>query len=366
VSAKKPPAAARARVVAIVGDEPHLKEEALRAAVHEAFPSGVPGAALVSFRAPGRSNDPEDGTVAGFFEEIETAPLFGDRKLVVVRDADALLGDEKIRARLEGALGRIPAKIGLVLVFDSLPSNTRVAKKIAEVGERVECKKPYARVAPWKAARSPFETPLVEWIVDRARARGLRIEPSEAFLLGETVGDDLGTLDSELEKLDLYLGPRGAAPRAVTRAHVDALAAGGRTFPAFDLADAVARRDRGEAVRILRILFEQGMSAGDRRVATDAIPVMLVGAIHGKLQRAAVARALADQGRSADDVAELLKVPPFLRRPFAAELRARSRAELERALRLVFRADLDLKGDAAYPDAVLERLIVDLTEPARA
>ncbi|MBI1850354.1 MAG: DNA polymerase III subunit delta [Planctomycetes bacterium] len=356
--------ATRARVLAIVGDEAHLKEEALRAAIRERFPEGDPGAAIVTFRAPGKSSDPEDGTIASFFGEVETAPLFGGTKLVVVREADALTSEEKTRVRLEAALGRIPSKVELVLIFDSLPQNTRVAKRIAEIGARVECKKPYARVAPWKAARSPYETPLVEWIVDRARERGLRIEPSEAFLLGETVGDDLGMLDSELEKLDLYLGPATTGPRAVRREHVEALAAGGRTFPAFDLADAVARRDRGEAIRILRILFDQGLATGDRRVGADAVHVLLIGAIHGKLQRAAIARGLLDQGRSADEVADALKVPPFLRRPFAAELRTRTRDELESALRRLFRADLDLKGAGIFPDAIVERLVIDLTEPA--
>ncbi len=355
----------RPRLLAIVGDDPLLKEEALRGAIRERVPEGsATGASpVVAFRAPGRSSDTEDGTLAEFFDELRTAPLFGGTKIIVVREADSILKDEGARERALASLRRLPPGVDVILLFDSLPKTMRLAGLVEEVGSRIDCKKPYSRAAPWKYPRSPFDTPLVEWIVERARQRRLSLDPREAFLLAETVGDDLGALASELEKLDLYLGPSSSGARAVSHEHLVALASGGRTFGAYDLSDAVGRGDRGGAMRILRAIFAEGLSAGERRLASgvESFAQLLIGAIHAKLQKLALARAGIEEGLDVDEVAETMRVPPFLRKPFAEEVRARTRAELEAAIRRTLRADLELKGEGEFPGAILERLVHDLT-----
>ena len=129
--------------------------------------------------------DGERAELADVLDELRSFAMFGGRKVVVVRDADAFL--TRFREPLEEYVAAPSDNATLVLRLPSLPKTQRIAKAIDKVGRIENCD------PPRDLARSAS---------DRARsAHKITLEPDAARLLVELVGEDLGRLDNELAKL---------------------------------------------------------------------------------------------------------------------------------------------------------------------
>src|SRR5207244_4719267 len=129
----KPDAVPFKPAYAVFGDE-----EFLRAAAVAAIRSCVLGKDADDF---GVSRF--DGKVAGLadvLDEIMLLPFLGSRRLVVVQNADEFVSTH--REPLERYVQK-PHRTGvLVLVVQSWPSNTRLAKMVAASGLAIDCKSP--------------------------------------------------------------------------------------------------------------------------------------------------------------------------------------------------------------------------------
>jgi len=129
--------------------------------------------------------DGERAELADVLDELRSFAMFGGRKVVVVRDADAFL--TRFREPLEEYVAAPSDNATLVLRLPSLPKTQRIAKAIDKVGRIENCDPP---------------RDLARWASDRARsAHKITLEPDAARLLVELVGEDLGRLDNELAKL---------------------------------------------------------------------------------------------------------------------------------------------------------------------
>ena len=108
--------------------------------------------------------DGDRAELADVLDELRSFAMFGGGgKLVVMRSADAFL--ERYRQQLEEYVAAPSDSATLVLRFDALPSNQRIHKAIAKVGQIEDCK------APKDVSR---------WVVDHARtAHGLALDPEK-------------------------------------------------------------------------------------------------------------------------------------------------------------------------------------------
>ncbi len=131
--------------------------------------------------------DGERAELADVLDELRSFAMFGGAKLVVVRDADALI--TRFREQLEDYVNSPSPSGTLVLRLNTLPATQRIAKAIAKTGKIEDCNPP---------------KDVVRWIVDHGKsAHGIMVNPAAAQLLAELVGNDLGRLDGELAKLAL-------------------------------------------------------------------------------------------------------------------------------------------------------------------
>ncbi|MCK5270121.1 MAG: hypothetical protein KAJ46_05020 [Sedimentisphaerales bacterium] len=82
-----------------------------------------------------------DGTEANIAEvlvDLRTLPFLSERRVVVVKDADAFISE--YRDELEKYLDKPSASGVLVMTTESFPANTRLAKKARQVGQVFEYK----------------------------------------------------------------------------------------------------------------------------------------------------------------------------------------------------------------------------------
>src|SRR4029078_5668307 len=70
-------------------------------------------------------------------DELSTISMWGDRRVIAVDDADSFVSDN--RSGLAKYIEKPARKSVLVLIVKSWPKNTRLAKRIAQIGLDLEC-----------------------------------------------------------------------------------------------------------------------------------------------------------------------------------------------------------------------------------
>jgi DNA polymerase-3 subunit delta len=331
----KPDAAAVAAVCALVGDDSFLKRQALLR-LREVVLGGED--AEFSFTA----FDGRTAVLSEVLKELSTVAMFGGgRRLVVVDDADEFIS--RCRAELEDYVERPRKTSVLVLVPDTLPSNTRLYKAVAATGLVINCAAPAANQMPrW----------LANWATNFHQ---LQLERSAAELLLETIGPELGLLDQELAKLALVAGPEKQVSVPMVKAQVG----GWRARTTWEMLDAALAGNTAGALEQL-----------ERLLAAGETPIGLLGQISASLRRLAAATRLILQGEAAGrpvplrQALEQAGVRSFVLQKTERELRRLGRQRGARLYQWLLGADLDLKGDSALPPRlILERLLIRLAAP---
>ena len=182
-----------AGVCAVFGDEPLLKRLALQA-IRASLQSD--GEELTD-----RTYDGETAARRDVHDELYTASLFSSGpRLAIIDDAEKFVTAN--RDKLEDYAAK-PASGVLVLLLDSLPGNTNLAKKVEKSGLAIECRVPASYRGKTKVVD---EKRVVKWLVERAKKEhGAKLETSAAEEMLDLVGAELGLLDTDLAKLALFV-----------------------------------------------------------------------------------------------------------------------------------------------------------------
>lgn len=262
-----------------------------------------------------------------------TLPMMAPRRLVEVRDAEALR-DHDLDA-LEGYLKAPARETVLLLLFAAIDLRDKVIKLIDQ----------HALLCRFE---HPRERDMPQHVTRRARRHGLTLERGAVDALAATVGADLTLLERALEKLALV-----ADSGAVTAAMVERHVADTHLEDAFALARAVANGDRAAALR----------SLGALQAAREE-PIRLLGLLAWQLRQIARTRALLDEGRGANEIGrELSLYGDRLHSAMSAAKRGDGAGHAARLTRLA-RADRLLKGSRQPPWLVMHRLVLDLCPPS--
>ena len=279
--------------------------------------------------------DGKSAALADVMDELAMLPFFGGKRFVAVQDADNFVSAH--REALERYIQK-PHRSGvLLLLVQSWPSNTRLAKSVAQIGMTVNCKSPEERqLAPWCS----------RWAKDRY---GKQLRSDSARLLVELVGNGLGQLDSELDKLAAYVGPRSE----ITAKDVDQLVASGRVETVWKIVDAATAGDCASALELL-----------DRLVAAGEYPLLIFGSLSSQLRRLAKAHQLVAGGEPPRSALMKAGMPPFFVEKAQAQLRQLGNRRLGRLFDWLCEIDLGLKGETPLdPRQLLERLVIQIGAP---
>jgi DNA polymerase III subunit delta len=320
------PAEQRGGVFLLEGDDDFLKEEAARRIVQAHVDPATQDFNLDTLR--GTSVDPETLLSICF-----TPPMMAEWRVVIVRDAHALAANARMRSAVQTLLKK-PVPGLAVLLLAQLPERGR-----AKLWDEVARKATVIRVSPPSAAELP------DWLIDRAAADGLTIEPAAARALAAAIGASLGVLVQELEKLRGYVGERAH----VTRADVEALVGHVPRVNRWDWFDAVGDGRLDQARRDLPALFDSGESGVGLLIGLGAQFLRLgVGAAGGE-------RALAEA------------LPPhqrWLARRLFKQARRWSPDDIDAVLDDLLRADRLLKSASLTDRQVMEELLLRLHQRA--
>ncbi len=308
-------------VYVLHGDDVFLRDQHRRELIASLVGEGDPQTCVAVFDATAELSE--------VLDELRTVPFLSPIRVVIIHDADAFVS--AYRDSLERYLDA-PSENGvLVLIVSSWPKNTRLYKRVAAVGASLDC-------AP------PGKRGLGERIGQLAASRGKTVARDAASLLCEWIGEDLASLDAEIEKLSLYVGDRERIELADVAAIVTATAGPA----AFDLTNAITAGDTAGALKALSgVLTARGEE------------FRTLGLLAWHLRKALKAREQMARGASPDQACRAAKVPPFQKQAFTGMLRRRDLGKLRDDFRALLQADLALKSGSTA-DAALRDLVVRL------
>ena len=192
-------------------------------------------------------------------DALQTLPFFGGSKLVWLKNvnflASSVLG--KTNAALDGIesildyIETVSAPEVRFLLSATAVDKVRTAwKRIQKLADVRAFDKPDTSKTGW-------EDEVIPLVARHGKELGLTFDEDALEAFVQLAGEDSRQLDSELEKLSLYVGDRGR----VTRQDVNLMVPLNRTGVIFEVGNAIARRDLRRSLELVRTLMYQGQSA---------------------------------------------------------------------------------------------------------
>src|SRR5437016_6951589 len=241
---------ATANIHAVVGsDEAEVKHVAAELAV-KLTPPGAGDFGLEIIDAAADNVDQAAARIRSAIEALQTLPFFGSAKLVWLKNAnflsDTIIGrSASVQSALEELAEIINSDFGAEVTF--LFSATEVDKRRSfykALSRRAEVQV-FDRL---DSSRSGWEEEATEIVRRRAETRGLQFDDPALELFVLLTGGDTRQIENELEKIDIFLDQ----DRRVTVGHIRDLVPLSRGGVIFELGNALAERDLGRALRLVR------------------------------------------------------------------------------------------------------------------
>jgi DNA polymerase III subunit delta len=311
--------------------------------------------------------DLAETSIFEILDRAQTPSLMAPFQVLFVRNLKALYGrgSKKEEFAAIDAYFRSPNPSALILfVADHLRIPTDLRKMDYQDKERYE--KIRETLGDWcgtvELARVD-ENDAIKWVTTTAESRKVKFDLDAARELVDALGADMMLIASEFEKLLLYVSARGTeelAKNRVTLGDVETMVLAAKQRSLYELTDAISSKDRPRALALLHGLLNASDGGEDAAIG------------HLYMLARTFRQMLIISEKNVRDPRAIWQVlwQGFRMPPFAAEdlikqaRRYKSRRELTRAIRLVARADLELRSSPANKLLVLERLIIDLsTEP---
>ncbi|MGD0631605.1 MAG: DNA polymerase III subunit delta [Terracidiphilus sp.] len=202
------------------------------------------------------------------------------------------------------------------------------------------------------------EEDAMRWTVTTAQEAGVRLEPDAARELVDALGADMMMISSELEKLLLYTLGRGR----ITLGDVETMVLGAKQRSLYELTDAISARDRVRALALLHGLLNSSDGGED-----SAIGHLYMLARTFRQMLVILEKNVRDSRAIWQALWQGFRMPPFAADDLIRQARRyKSRRELTRALKLVARADLELRSSPPDKKLVLERLVYELASEPKA
>lgn len=262
---------------------------------------------------------------------LNSLSFFNEDRLVVIKNVDRLSAPEK--EVLLKYLKKPSPKIFLVLETRQSDLAGSFLSQVARLAKIITCNKlPIAK--------------LYNWIYNRAHLYKKKIAKDASDLLLELVGDDLGGLATELEKLALYAG---AKPQ-IAKTDVENIVGRDITRDIFQLVNAIDKKDSEQSLKLV------SMFAGNKRKESEVI-----GLLGWHLRRLLKAKQMQEKGVSRFDIGKAIRIPSRYREKFFDQLSSFDIKNIRNNIELLIKADQDLKTGKGKTGLTLELVMVRLT-----
>ncbi len=261
----------------------------------------------------------------------QTLPLMSERRLVIAKDIEAFKA----------------ADLDELSLYLKEPSSSTCLVMVSNQGKFD--KKSFVSAVETHGAVSRFfpllDREMAPWIEGWAKTRGLSIQRDAVHYLWQTIGNDLQKIGNELQKVEIFIKDR----KTITFDDVKAVVGDFREYTSFDLAAAVAQKNRGKAFLVLHRLLQEGEQ-----------PLGLLGSIAWNFRRLVQAKVMEEAGVGYDEIMKKLRVIFHQSGQFKEQMKAFSLEELRDAFPVMMSADRALKSSGLNSRLIMDRMILEL------
>jgi DNA polymerase III subunit delta len=175
----------------------------------------------------------KDADWAQVFNSCRRYPMFADRQVVILKEAQQMRDIEKLEPYIENPL---PSTVFVVSYKEKkVDGRSKLAKLLKTKGEVLTTKKMY-------------DSQLPEWTNEMVEAKGYSISQKGVLLLVDHIGNDLNCIDNEIEKMLVNLGNR----KNITEDDIEKYVGISKEYNAFELQAAMVSKDLAKAMRIIQ------------------------------------------------------------------------------------------------------------------
>jgi DNA polymerase III subunit delta len=178
-------------------------------------------------------------------------PMFAERQVVLLKEGQQMKDIDKLEPYINNPL--ISTVFIAAYKDKRVDGRSKLAKLLKEKGEMLSTKKMY-------------ENQLPEWTNGLVESKGYSISQKAVMLLVEHIGNDLSRINNEIEKLAVNLGTK----KDITEDDIEKYIGVSKEYNAFELQDALAKKDLAKAIRIIQY-FESNPKAGPIQLVLPAI-----------------------------------------------------------------------------------------------
>lgn len=176
------------------------------------------------------------GRDAGWADVINACrryPMFAERQVVVLKEAQQMRDVEKLEAYVENPLSSTVFVVGYK--NKKVDGRTKFAKTLKDKCVLISTKKMY-------------DNQLPEWTQELVTSKGLSISPKGLALLVDHIGNDLTRIENEVEKISVNLGKK----KTISEEDIEEFVGVSKEFNVFELQSALAKKDLSKAIRIIQ------------------------------------------------------------------------------------------------------------------
>lgn len=262
-------------------------------------------------------------------------PMMGERRVVIVKDADKVITTEQKREILGRYLDQPSPSTVLVFVAEKPDFRLNVYKAFRTHGAVVACQPLYDNRVP-------------EWILERMKRLDRSIARDAAGLLQAHVGSSLRDLRNEMEKLVIYVGDR----KTIGLDDVSAVVGLSKNFTVFELQKSIGQGDLRRSIEVLSHMLDAG-----------AVPSVIVANLTRYFQKLWLLPSLRRQARGDAEVAGALGINSFFLKEYESALKAHPVHRVEEAFIFLQEADEALKTSGGDIRTVMTILVHKLARP---
>jgi DNA polymerase-3 subunit delta len=214
------------------GEEDYLKEEALKKLKERIILSDYED---FNYEKLSALNVP----AIQIIESLSTLPFKGPHRLVVVDAVDKW--SEKDQRTLASYLENPVKSSCLVCLAEKFDRRRKLYQKFQKNGRIV-------------SFYPLWDEEIIDWIQQQIEKEGKEIDPKALICLKERIGNDLQSLNQEIEKLIIFTHPA----HLIEKEDVEKAVGEGKGPGVFDLMGAIREKDLARALLILSQLLERG------------------------------------------------------------------------------------------------------------
>ena len=268
----------------------------------------------------------KDTETVNIINTAKRYPMMAKYQLVIVKEAQQLKNIENLIYYVE------KPQLATILVinykYGKLKKNSKLYKALVKNAVIYESDKLY-------------EDKIPVWINYYLQKKGLKIKPEAGIVLVEFLGNDLGKIAKELDKLIITLPPD---IKEITRDHIERNIGISKDYNNFELQKALAKKDSFKVMQIVEYFSKN---------PKDNPIVVTINSLYFYFSKLLTYHYLPDKTKG--NVASLLKINPYFVGEYAAASRLYKAGKVVRIISLLREYDLKSKGfnNVSVPDGEL-------------